>query len=70
MVSVALRVREVLNQNPHLRQPLVSALSTLEEKPQLLTVPLDGGWFLVVLVERHVALLDLLRNPDDGCQNS
>jgi len=72
LVSVAPRVQEVLSQNPHLRQPLVAALSTLELEgnSQLLTVSLNEGWFLVVLVERHVALLDLLRNHDAGRQYS
>jgi hypothetical protein len=66
LLSAGPKVKEVLRRNPNLRQLLASVINDLEEQPKLLTFHLDEGWSVVVLLERHVALLDIRKETDES----
>jgi hypothetical protein len=66
LLCAAQKVKEVLRQNPNLRQLLASVINDLEEQPKLMTFHLDEGWSVVVLLERHVALLDIRKETDES----
>lgn len=70
LLSAAPKVQEVLRRNPHLLQPLASVIKDLEQRSKLLTFRLDENWSVVVLLERHVALLDIRKANDDESSNS
>lgn len=66
LLSAAPKVQEVLRRNPHLLQPLASVIKDLEQRSKLLTFRLDENWSVVVLLERHVALLDIRKETDES----
>ena len=66
LLSAAPKVQEVLRRNPHLLQPLASVIKDLEQPSKLLTFRLDENWSVVVLLERHVALLDIRKEIDES----
>jgi hypothetical protein len=66
LLSAAPKVQEVLRRNPHLLQPLASVIKDLKQRSKLLTFRLDENWSVVVLLERHVALLDIRKETDES----